>query len=1075
LVTDLVGSTELRVRLGEDRAEVLRRTHDRLLADAIAANDGEVIKGLGDGVFALFAGAAEAVSAAIAVQQSLATHNDRHPEEALSVRVGLSAGDVTLEDDDCFGTPVVEASRLCADAAGGQILVADLVRMLARGRGGHEFIPLGERELKGLPAPVPLAEVRWERVRTAVAPMPPALATGQWFAFAGRVNEREALYTHWKQALTGERTLVLVSGEPGIGKTRLVAEVASHAHEDGAVVLYGRSEEELDTPYRPFTEALRHLAAHIPSEIIDAHVAVWGGEIGRLVPGLDLPQPPRLEGDIERLRLFDAVVDLIARASEEAPVLLVLDDLHWADRSSLLLLRHLVRADFIGRLLVVGTYRDTDLARTHPLAGVLADLRREDAVDRIALDGLDDHEVETLLVARAGGAVEGDVADLAARVRAETVGNPFFIGEVLLHLVESGAIYRQDGRWRGDRGLIEQIGVPEGVREAVGRRLSALPDKTNDLLRAAAVVGAEFDAAVVGEVTDVALDDVVESIDEAVRRRLVVESGETLDRYRFAHALVRQTLTEELTTSRRVRLHHKVALALEARDAPAAELAYHFGEAASLADASKAVEYAAAAGAEANDRLAYEQALGFFGRALEAEELVTPPDPARRAELMLGLGMARNMVGDALAGRRDFVQAADLARTAGRPDLLARAAFEYGGTGAVWLEWGDTVGTDLLDEALHALPPEPSPLRVQCLSKRSMFHTLDPDPGERLRLATEAVQMAGELDDLLTQARAISGLHLALRGQGQPERQRELSEQLELLVDATGDETLRLGVIYGKVDAYFTSNDLGEMRAEMARSFGAADRLQAAWGRWIEASTIAHVALLDGRFDEVPALAERTKAVAAPFGDAGVGVANTHLADLCRFTGDDKGAAALHRKMAEDLPLLLLPWPLRALAAWEDGDDDAARQGLVAWHRHVFPVVPAEFRVEVAASVAQLTASLAEKEIAADLYDVLLPQSGLWATFSCQISAGLVDHALGLLAGCLGRENDAVDRLCTAIDDYRRAETPPWLAFALIDLAELTGNAGAFAEAETLATTLGMAGVVRRVEALAEHTKEFRE
>ena len=159
LVTDLVGSTELRVALGEERAEALRRTHDRLLTEAVTGNGGEVIKGLGDGVLALFSGAAEAVGAAVAIQQAVGAHVQRHPDDRLSVRIGISAGDVTLEDDDCFGTPVVEASRLCAEAQGDEILVADLVRLLARGRGDHEFVPAGERTLKGLPDPVPVATV----------------------------------------------------------------------------------------------------------------------------------------------------------------------------------------------------------------------------------------------------------------------------------------------------------------------------------------------------------------------------------------------------------------------------------------------------------------------------------------------------------------------------------------------------------------------------------------------------------------------------------------------------------------------------------------------------------------------------------------------------------------------------------------------------------------------------------------------------------------------------------------------------------------------------------------------------
>ena len=178
LVSDLVGSTDLRVALGEERAEVLRRTHDGLLTDAVTANGGTVVKGLGDGVLALFSGAAEAVGAAVAIQQAIDAHVRRHPDDRLSVRIGISAGDVTLEDGDCFGTPVVEASRLCAEAGGDEILVADLVRLLARGRGDHEFVPAGDRDLKGLPDPVPVALVTWS-LRSATGRSPPVRAAGR--------------------------------------------------------------------------------------------------------------------------------------------------------------------------------------------------------------------------------------------------------------------------------------------------------------------------------------------------------------------------------------------------------------------------------------------------------------------------------------------------------------------------------------------------------------------------------------------------------------------------------------------------------------------------------------------------------------------------------------------------------------------------------------------------------------------------------------------------------------------------------------------------------------------------------
>jgi class 3 adenylate cyclase len=217
LVTDVVGSTELRVQLGEERADELRRAHDELLRVAVENAGGTVIKGLGDGILALFSGAASAVAAAVAMQQAVYAYSRRSLDAPLSIRIGLSAGDVSLETGDCFGTPVVEASRLCAAANPGQILAAEV---LSRGRGGHAFTEGGERELKGLPEPVPVAIVGWEppELHTGGIPFPGRLNPQTMFPFSGRVAQSEALLQAWKEATSGERRVMLVSGEPGMAR-----------------------------------------------------------------------------------------------------------------------------------------------------------------------------------------------------------------------------------------------------------------------------------------------------------------------------------------------------------------------------------------------------------------------------------------------------------------------------------------------------------------------------------------------------------------------------------------------------------------------------------------------------------------------------------------------------------------------------------------------------------------------------------------------------------------------------------------------------------------------------------------
>jgi len=1062
LVTDLVGSTELRVALGEERAEALRRTHDRLLTEAVTVNGGEVVKGLGDGVLALFSGAAEAVGAAVAIQQAVGAHVQRHPEDRLSVRIGISAGDVTLEDEDCFGTPVVEASRLCAEAGGDEILVADLVRLLARGRGDHEFTPAGERTLKGLPDPVPVATVGWSRAAQDAAPMPSALRVAQWYDFAGRVAERDTLLERWKASVTGAPGLVVVSGEPGIGKTRLVAELATVAHDGGTTVLYGRSEEELDVPFRPWAEALGHLVAHSPGEVVTAHLHDWGGDLGRLVPGLDAPEPPRTDPDTERLRLFGAVTDLLTRAGEEAPVLVVLDDLHWADESSLLLLRHLVRNLGEARVLVVGTYRDTDLTRTHPLAAALADLRRESGVERVDLVGLDQDEVTDFLTKAAGGEVDPSrVTELAEMVSSETEGNPFFIGEVLVHLVESGALVQRDGRWEGDRGLIEQIGLPEGIREVIGRRLAGLDEATNELLRAAAVIGPAFDAAVLAAAVDREVDEVVTVLDDAGARRLVVEDEDVLDRFRFAHALVRQTLLEELRTSRRVRLHHRVALALESRGAPAADLAHHFGEAAALADAEKAIAYAGQAADEASEGLAFEQVISFRRLAVETEELVEPPDPARRAELLLALGEARNTAGHTLDGRVDFVAAADAARQADRPDLLGRAAYGYGGENAVWLDFSDPVGPRLLAEALATVPTDQVRIRARCLTQSSNWRVLDTDPTMHVREAEEGVRLAEESGDVTARYRALDIFRQASLAIGDHDAILETARRLEALGEESGDPRCLSIARYSELAGRLLNNEVAAAR-DLLVELMAMDRrrlpLSHWWGR---VSAAANLAILDGRWDDVvPPSPEETAAI----GFTGATLEGNHRMRVLFDLGDRKAAADMGRALLADHGPNLVAWPFPATIAWIAGEEQAA--GLLeSWHREVFEHVPAAFRLNVVGWATPIAVDHRLTEIAADLAAELRPHRGKWASWSVEIADRLVDHCLGALEIVLGDTDAGAATLRTAVADYRNAGTRARLTDALADLAVLAGDDEARTEALALADELGMKGVIARLTA----------
>ncbi len=635
LFTDAVASTEALSRLGDERFGVVQDAHLGLLRAAVDERGGREVKSLGDGLMVAFTGAADALACAVTMQQAIDAAQ-RRGEEGLPLRVGVSSGDVTVADDgDLHGTAVVEAARLCAAAAAGQVLGTETVRVLAGSRGGHAYTALGPVELKGLAEPVPVVEVGWaplaEDGGLAPVPLPPRLAFESAWAFVGRASEVERLEGLWRQVVGGVR-VALLGGEPGAGKTRLAQEMAVRAHEQGALVLFGRVDEDLAVAYQPFAEALRHYLASVDEATRERVLELRGGVLARLVPELvdELPA-----GQVEAWAIFEGLVDWLAMEAAQRPVVLVLDDVHWAAKPTLQALMHLVRSTRLSRLLIVATYRDTELARTHPLAEVLADLRREEGVERLAVRGLDADGVEAFVQAARGDVLDDAARELAGLLSEQTQGNPFFVGQVLRHLVESGAVQEVDGRWVRAEGTGEFV-VPEGVREVVGRRVSRLSNRAGELLTVAAVTGPQFDIAIVAEVAGQPIAEALDSLDEALDSRLVLEAASP-GQLRFAHALVRQTLEDELSTMRRLHLHQQIGLALERRfgdaESAVADLAHHFAEAAVLGEGERAARYAERAAVQALDRGASEQAVDLFERALDVLPADTDAAGIQRDEL----------------------------------------------------------------------------------------------------------------------------------------------------------------------------------------------------------------------------------------------------------------------------------------------------------------------------------------------------------------------------------------------------------------------------------------------------------
>ena len=535
--------------------------------------------------------------------------------------------------------------------------------------------------------------------------------------------------------MAGARQLVLLSGDAGIGKTRLAAELGRRALDDGALVLYGRFDEETIAPYQPVVEMVRGWSSGASLEPLRECLGVRAAELGILFGELGPPPADHGASDGDRLRFFDAVAALLGEAGARAPLVLVFDDLHWADRPTLQLLRHLVRSPQPGRALLLGTYREAELEPGHALLELIADVRREGMLKHLALTGLAEAEVAELVSALG---VPGAEPAFVHALHGETEGNPFFIEEVVRHLRES------ERELAADVSLTD-AGVPDGVREVTARRLRRLDAESRQALQVAAVIGREFDYDVLQAVAPLEEDALISALEEGVEARVLREAGR-VGRYAFTHALVRATLYDGLSQLRRARLHGRVGEAIARLrsadlDPHLPQLAYHFAQAAPVEQPERAIDFALAAARRADRQLAWEEAAEHYRAALRARELTGAFEDPVRAELLLAQGASEDRAGMEAEARATFQTAAATARVLGDPSLLGRAALGFAGQWSV-LGRVDEARLALLEEALAALGDEDSPLRARLLARLALELYYSGDPERRLALSEQAVDLA---------------------------------------------------------------------------------------------------------------------------------------------------------------------------------------------------------------------------------------------------------------------------------------------------------------------------------------------
>ena len=728
LFTDIEGSTQLIQQHPEAMKAALAK-HNAVLQDAIGTHGGSVFQILGDGFCAAFVTAADALAAALDAQRALHRQNWGDVGE-LRVRMGLHTGTVEARGGEYDSSlTLARVQRVMSAGHGGQTLlssqVAERVRAMLpeattlRDLGKYKLRGIAEAEnihqLVAADLPSEFPPLRVEDIAAAdAAPPLQQLVRGQ---LVGRASEMQQLLQHWAHAQQARGQLVLLSGEPGVGKTRLAQGLMAHAQVNGATLLRGGCYEyEATTPYLPFVEAFREWTRRQSEEQLRVALGAMAPEIAKFAPEIEaklgaLPPNASLSPSEERMRLFDNAARFLQGLAAERGLLVFVDDVHWADQGTLSLLHYLLRHLRNDRVLFLVAYREIELDRAHPLASALVEWNRERLGTRIALGRLTRADTGALLATLFG--VENVSDDLVAALYRETEGNPFFIEEVIKSLIEQGEIYRDGDAWRQKE--THDLAIPQSVKEAIGRRLNRLSDAAVDALRTAAALGKIFSFRELAAASTLGEDTLLDALDEATAAQLIRANssgqGPTSsvgdDSFAFTHDKIREVLYEEMNPIRRRRMHQRIGEALEelygasagedvvtggGADEHAQDLAHHFIQA---GDLLRSLAYARRAARNAARVFALDEALKFLEQARESADALHREDLL--AEIDATIGDTHDARGVAQPAVESYERA--LARILA-PE--ARAALHLK-IGAVYCQIGDERGLAHLETALADL------------------------------------------------------------------------------------------------------------------------------------------------------------------------------------------------------------------------------------------------------------------------------------------------------------------------------------------------------------------------------------
>ena len=887
------------------------------------------------------------------------------------------------------------------------------------------------------------------------------------FPFVGRSRELAALRTMLQESGSEGGRVALVAGEQGSGKSRLVQELARTAAADGVLVLYGACDAVVGTPYGPFVTALEQLARVTDPDVLRGDLGTGGGELTRLLPDLpqrvgELPDPFPGDPDTERHRLHTAVADLLANVTRRQPMLLAIEDVHWADGSTLLLLRHLARTAGGAHILVLATLRDTKDGMPDELSETLVELRRIDGVERVTLSGLSEEEIAEFVRRASGGELAPTLEELAGQMSALTDGNAFLMIELWRMLLETGALDAS----------------PETVREVVSQRLSRLAESTTEVLEVAGVAGPEFTLEAVRRAAGLDERKLLEALDEGLQSGMIEEIPATGLAYRFTHELVRRALYDRLSGLRRAELHLRVGTALEATLGASpvkglAEVAHHLAAAGALGDSERAIAYNLRAARAAMAALAFEQAAAQFRTALG----LGVESPSEQAEILLELGAACHAGGSWADAVEAFTGAADIARAAGDADMLARAAI--GLEDACWGEGrSHRAALDLLEEASTALGGAESTLRIGILSALARVLAYR---GEHERAAitrANATDMARRLGERRELAILLTRAHSA-RGTSTLEEILDMLTEAWALGEELGDLELQSEALGWRVIAWMALGELDAARRDLATFQELSQRAKQPFFSFAAEQIGSAIALCEGHLEEAEARSTRARDAARLLtGRDASGIHGIQMFSIRREQGRLAELAPMMRVLANSDGSALAWRPGLVALLVELGMDDEVREELARIRAHGLEPFREALWLASLTYLTDASSAVGDAELAALVQPELEPYAGTIVVVGYGVACyGAADRYLAMLSATMADWDVAEARFGTALDLNRRIGASTWLAHTAYEYGRMlrararpedaSRAAALLAEAAAIAERIGMPALLARIDELS--------